>query len=167
MTIAIVLGIASALTLPPPAFRERCHRLLARRRLGPAASSAPAACIARLSRRSASTLTHRISVMRAACRSIANPATRSVSIQAGTCNHVDMFNALWQKWLSRISGSPKNIALGQLVLAILLSFVSGMFLIQGMGVFRGDMFSWIQLIASPAMLGIAIVHARLVWQAIE
>jgi len=158
MTIAIVLGIASALTLPPPAFRERCHRLLARRRLGPAA---------RLSRRSASTLTHRISVMRAACRSIANPATRSVSIQAGTCNHVDMFNALWQKWLSRISGSPKNIALGQLILAILLSFVSGMFLIQGMGVFRGDMFSWIQLIASPAMLGIAIVHARLVWQAIE
>ena len=105
--------------------------------------------------------------MRAACRSIANPATRSVSIQAGTCNHVDMFNALWQKWLSRISGSPKNIALGQLILAILLSFVSGMFLIQGMGVFRGDMFSWIQLIASPAMLGIAIVHARLVWQAIE
>jgi hypothetical protein len=72
-----------------------------------------------------------------------------------------MFNALWQKWLSRISGSPKNIALGQLILAILLSFVSGMFLIQGMGVFRGDM------IASPAMLGIAIVHARLVWQAIE
>ena len=78
-----------------------------------------------------------------------------------------MFNALWQKWLSRISGSPKNIALGQLILAILLSFVSGMFLIQGMCVFRGDTFSWIQLIASPAMLGIAIVHARLVWQAIE
>ena len=71
-----------------------------------------------------------------------------------------MFNALWRKWLSRISGSPKNIALGQLILAILLSFVSG-------GVFRGDTFSWIQLIASPAMLGIAIVHARLVWQAIE
>ena len=78
-----------------------------------------------------------------------------------------MFNALWQKWLSRISGSPKNIALGQLILAILLSFVSGMFLIQGMGVFRGDTFSWIQLIASPAMLGIAIAYGRLVWQAIE
>jgi hypothetical protein len=46
-----------------------------------------------------------------------------------------MFNALWQKWLSRISGSPKNIALGQLILAILLSFVSGMFLIQGMACF--------------------------------
>jgi hypothetical protein len=112
-----------------------------------------------------------ISVMRAACRSIANPLwwtlTRSVSIQAGTCNHVDMFNALWQKWLSRISGSPKNIALGQLILAILLSFVSGMFLIQGMGVFRGDPVYWIQLIGSPALLVIAIVHARLVWHAIE
>lgn len=131
------------------------------------ACDAGAPSIARLSRRNGRISIRRILVTRAACRSIANPATRSVSIQAGTCNHVDMFNALWQKWLSRISGSPKNIALGQLILAILLSFVSGMFLIQGMGVFRGDTFSWIQLIASPAMLGIAIVHARLVWQAIE
>ena len=78
-----------------------------------------------------------------------------------------MYNALWQKWLSRISGSPKNIALGQLILAILLSFVSGMFLILGMGVFRGDPVYWIQLIGSPALLVIAIVHARLVWHAIE
>jgi amino acid transporter len=79
-----------------------------------------------------------------------------------------MFNALWQKWLSRISGSSKNIALGHLILTILLSFVSGLFWIQGIGgVFRGDMVSWIWLISSPAMLGIAIAYARLVWQAIE
>jgi hypothetical protein len=79
-----------------------------------------------------------------------------------------MFNALWQKWLSRISGSSKNIALGHLVLTILLSFVSGMFWIKGIGgVFRGDMVSWIWLISSPAMLGIAIAYSRLVWQAIE
>src|SRR5262245_58195463 len=94
-------------------------------------------------------------------------APSSVSIQAGTCNDVDMFNALWQKWLSRISGSPKNIALGQLSLAILLSFWSGILLMTGFrGVLRGDTVSWIQLIGSPAMLGIAIAYGRLVWQAI-
>jgi hypothetical protein len=36
-----------------------------------------------------------------------------------------------------------------------------------MGVFRGDPVYWIQLIGSPALFVIAIVHARLVWHAIE
>ena len=84
-------------------------------------------------------------------------STGSVSIQAGTCNHVDMF-----------SGSPKNIALGRLILTIFLSFLSGMFLMQGLeDAFRGDTVSWIQLILSPALLAIAILHGKLVWQAIE
>jgi hypothetical protein len=66
------------------------------------------------------------------------------------------------------SGSPKNIALGQLIVAILLSVLSGMFFMQGLeGTFRGDTFSWIQLILSPALLAIAILHGRRVWQAIQ
>jgi hypothetical protein len=78
-----------------------------------------------------------------------------------------MFNALWQKWQSRISGSLKNIALGHLILAILISFCSGIFLMSGLdGVLRGQTSSWIQLISSPAMLGIAIAYGRLVWHAI-
>jgi len=78
-----------------------------------------------------------------------------------------MFNALWQKWLSRISGSPKNIALGHLILAILISVCSGVFLMTGLhGVFRGQTSYWIYLISSPALLGIAIAYGRLVWQAI-
>src|SRR5262245_26535869 len=94
-------------------------------------------------------------------------APSSVSIQAATCNYVDMFNALWQKWLSRISGSPKNIALGHLILAILISFCSGILLMTGLhGVFRGQTSYWIYLISSPALLGIAIAYGRLVWQAI-
>jgi hypothetical protein len=65
------------------------------------------------------------------------------------------------------SGSPKNIALGQLVLAIILSVLSGMFFMQGLaGAFRGDTASWIQLVLSPALLAIAILHCRRVWQAI-
>lgn len=61
------------------------------------------------------------------------------------------------------SGSPKNIALGRLILTIFLSFLSGMFLMQGLeDAFRGDTVSWIQL-----MLAIAILHGKLVWQAIE
>jgi hypothetical protein len=65
------------------------------------------------------------------------------------------------------SGSPKKLALGQIVLAIVLSVLSGMFLIQGLGgPLRGDIASWIQLVLSPVLLTIAIVHARLVWQAI-
>jgi hypothetical protein len=79
-----------------------------------------------------------------------------------------MFNALWQKWLSRISGSSKNIALGHLILAILLSFCSGILLMTGLyGVLRGQTFYWMYLISSPAMLWIAIAYGRLVWQAIE
>jgi len=89
-------------------------------------------------------------------------STRSVSIQAATCN-----DALWQKWLSRISGSPKNIALGHLILAILISFCSGILLMTGLhAVFRGQTSYWIYLISSPALLGIAIAYGRLVWQAI-
>jgi hypothetical protein len=66
------------------------------------------------------------------------------------------------------SGSPKNIALGRLILAILLSVVSGMFIMQGLeGAFRGDTVSWIQLILSPALLAIAILHGRMVWEAIQ
>jgi hypothetical protein len=65
------------------------------------------------------------------------------------------------------SGSPKNIARGQIILAILLSVVSGMFLLQGLeGAFRGDTASWIQLVLSPALLAIAILHGKRVWQAI-
>jgi hypothetical protein len=65
------------------------------------------------------------------------------------------------------SGSPKKIALGQITIAILLSFLSGMFLIQGLGgAFRGEIFPWMQVILSPALLGIAIMHGRLVWRAI-
>jgi hypothetical protein len=64
-------------------------------------------------------------------------------------------------------GSPKKVALGQIVIAILLSALGGMFLIQGLeGAVRGDAGSWAQLILSPALLAIAILHGRRVWQAI-
>jgi hypothetical protein len=65
------------------------------------------------------------------------------------------------------SGSPKNIVRGHLVLAILLSVLSGMFIMQGLdGAFRGHPASWMQLVLSPALLGIAILLGRRVWQAI-
>jgi len=83
-------------------------------------------------------------------------AIHPVSIQAQTCNLVGMF-----------SGSPKKIALGQIILAILLSVVSGMFFMQGLeGALRGNTASWIQLVSSPALLAIAILHGRRVWQAV-
>jgi hypothetical protein len=66
------------------------------------------------------------------------------------------------------SGSPKKIALGQIIIAILLSVVSGMFFMQGLeGALRGDSASWAPLVLSPALLAIAILHGRRVWQAIR
>jgi hypothetical protein len=65
------------------------------------------------------------------------------------------------------SGSPKKVALGRITIAIVLSVLSGAFLIQGLGgPLRGEASAWVQLILSPVLLGIAIVHGRLVWQAI-
>jgi hypothetical protein len=65
------------------------------------------------------------------------------------------------------SGSPKKVALGQIIIAILLSVVSGMFLMQGLdGAFRGHALSWAQLVLSPILLAIAILHGRRVWQEI-
>jgi hypothetical protein len=63
--------------------------------------------------------------------------------------------------------TPKKLARGQIVLAVILSVLSGMFIIQGLnGAFRGDVYSLIQLVLAPALLAIAILHARRVWQAI-
>ena len=63
--------------------------------------------------------------------------------------------------------APKKIARGQIVLVVILSVLSGMFIIQGLsGAFRGEVYSLMQLILAPALLAVAILHARRVWQAI-
>ena len=63
--------------------------------------------------------------------------------------------------------APKKIARGQIVLVVILSVLSGVFIIQGLsGAIRGDVYPLIQLILAPALLAIAILHARRVWQAI-
>jgi hypothetical protein len=64
-------------------------------------------------------------------------------------------------------GSPKKSALGQITIAICLSVVSGMFFMQGLeGPLRGDIAAWMQLALAPALLAIAILHGRRVWQAV-
>jgi len=65
------------------------------------------------------------------------------------------------------SGSPKKSALGEIIAAISLSVVSGMFFMQGLeGALRGDTASSILLVFSPGFLAIAILYGRRVWQAI-
>jgi hypothetical protein len=65
------------------------------------------------------------------------------------------------------AGSPKRVALGQIVLAVILSILSGMFIIQGLGgALQGEISSWMQLVLAPVLLSTAILLARSVWKAI-
>jgi hypothetical protein len=64
--------------------------------------------------------------------------------------------------------SPKKAAVGrQIVVAITMSVLSGIFFIGGLtGASRGDVFSWIPLVLALTNLIIAGLLARKVWQSI-
>lgn len=79
-----------------------------------------------------------------------------VANHGGTCERASMSPT-----------SPKAVAKGYLISAVSMSVVGGMFLIQGLeNALRGNPAYWIQFVAAPAFLAVAIVLCRKVVRAI-
>jgi hypothetical protein len=65
------------------------------------------------------------------------------------------------------SSSPKAVAKGYLISAVSMSLIAGMFFIQGVeNALRGNPSFWIQFIAAPMFLAVALFLCRKVIRAI-